>query len=247
IFDRAQDQSWLGTIFQQQAICLYQAYLDGDTGLVPGDPLEEAWKLAHRAVEICRERSVRNYPSALNRAARIIGDREYDQGLELLAEGIIQARAIYDGWFWLANLVEYAELSYRAWRKTKKAKYRDEITRYRAHVDEAISDYEYPDLQGRWEVVLGHLGVHDWRATRDDRQLDSALRHYSAVFRYIADRGHVGSSGAVVIPGMFTSFHDLFSGLPGHVRAEWVDYLRREWSGPGPGSTMLLALLEELY
>ncbi len=26
--------------------------------------------------------------------------------------------ALFDGWFWLANLVEYVELSYRRWRKT---------------------------------------------------------------------------------------------------------------------------------
>lgn len=248
IFESANDQSWLGTIFQQQAICLYQAYRDGETSLVPGEnPLEEAWKRAHRAVEICRDRSIRNYPSALNRAARIIGDQSADEGLELLAEGIFQAHRISDGWFWLANLVEYAELSYRTWRSTGDSKYRAEVTRYESQMHRAVSEYEFPDLQGRWEVVIGHLGIHDWWVTRDDRQLDSALRHYAEGFRYIADRGHVGSSGAAVIPGMFESFRDLFGGLPEHVRAEWIDHLRREWSGPGAGSTMLLALLEELY
>jgi tetratricopeptide (TPR) repeat protein len=248
MFEAANDQSWLGTIFQQQAICLYQAYRDGETSLVPGqDPLEEAWKRAHRAVEICRERSIRNYPSALNRAARIIGERNADEGLKLLAEGIIKARAISDGWFLLANLVEYAELSYRTWRSTGEPGYRAEVTKYESHMREAVSEYKFPDLQGRWEVIVGHLGVNDWWATRDDRELDSALRNYAEGFRHIADRGHVGSSGAAVIPGMFKSFHDLFRALPEHVRVEWIDHLRREWSGPGAGSTMLLALLEELY
>jgi tetratricopeptide (TPR) repeat protein len=248
IFESANDQAWLGTIFQQQAICLYQAAHDGETGLVPGeDPLEEAWKRAYRAVEICRERSIRNYPSALNRAGRIIADRNADEGLEFLAEGIIQASAISDGWFLLANLVEYAELSYRTWRMTGDSKYRAEITKYEPHMRQAVSEFEFPDLQGRWEVIVGHLDVHDWWETRDDRQLDSALRHYAEGFRHIADRGHVGSSGAAVIPGMFTPFRDLFHGLPEHVRVEWIDHLRREWSGPGAGSTMLLALLEELY
>src|SRR6185437_4290011 len=97
IFAQAQDQTWLGIIYQEQAICLYQAYLDDETDLVAGNPLDEAWNLADRAVKICRERSVRSYPSALNRAARIIADQDVDQGLALLEEGITAARAISDG------------------------------------------------------------------------------------------------------------------------------------------------------
>ena len=87
-------------IYQEQAICLYQAYLDDETSLVAGDPLDLARKLADQAVTICRERSVRGYPSALNRAARIIGDQDADQGLELLEKGIAAAKAMSDGWFY---------------------------------------------------------------------------------------------------------------------------------------------------
>jgi tetratricopeptide (TPR) repeat protein len=247
IFTSAQDQTWLGIIYQEQAICLYQAYLDGETSLMPGNPLDEAWKLADRAVKICRERSVRGYASALNRAARIVGDQDADQALKLLEEGIDEAQAMLDGWFLLANLVELAELSYRTWRTTGRAKYRDAIDRYESRFGEAVSRYEFPDLRGRWEVVAGHLRVHDWEATEDDSQLDIALRYYADGFAHIAQRGHVGSSGAVVIQGAFTTFTSLFRELPDNDRAEWIDYLRREWSGSQPGSTMLLALLEELY
>jgi tetratricopeptide (TPR) repeat protein len=201
IFAGAQDQAWLGIIYQEQAICLYQAYLDGETSLAPGDPLDEAWRLADRAVKICRERSVRAFPSALNRAPRIIGDKDADQALELLQEGIAAAGEILDGWFLLANLVEFAELSYRTWRTTGSDRYRDEIDRYAPHFAEAVSQYEFPDLRGRWEIVAGHLRVHDWEATEDDSQLDVALRYYAAGFSHIAERGYAGSSGAVVIPG----------------------------------------------
>jgi tetratricopeptide (TPR) repeat protein len=247
IFKAAQEQSWLGTIYQEKAICLYQAYLDGETSLVTGDQLDEAWELADRAVKLCRERSVRAYPSALNRAARIIGDRDADQGLELLEEGIAAARAMSDGWFWLANLVELAELSYRTWWRTGDNRYRDEIARYESHFDRVVSEYEFPDLRGRWEVVAGHLRVHDWAVTEDDSQLDIALRYYASGFMHIAECGHVGSSGALAIPGAFKTFARLFGELPGNDRSEWIGYLRHEWSGSQPGSTMLLALLEELY
>jgi len=256
IFSAAQDQTWLGTIYQEQAICLYQAYLDGVKDLVASDPLVTAWMLADQAVKILRDRSVRAYPSALNRAARIIAKQsadqpldlaKVDQALDLLKKGIAAARAISDGWFWLANLVEFAELSYLTYRDTDRAKYRDEIVNYESQFDQAVSEYEFPDLHGRWEVVAGHLRVVDWLATRDDSTLDAALRCYAGGFLRIAERGHVGSSGATVIPGAFGIFAGLFSELPDSKQSEWIDYLRREWSGPQPGSTMLLALMEDLY
>lgn len=247
IFDQAQDYAWLGTVYQEQAICLYQAYLDDETDLVAGDPLDEAWKLADRAIKFCRARSARGYPSALNRAARIISERDADQALSLLEEGIAAARAMSDGWFLLANLVEHAELSYRAWRSKEQGRYREEIDRYAPHMSAALSEYVFPDLRGRWEIVMGHLHVHDWATTGDDALLDVALRYYADGFLHMAERGHVGSSGAVVIPGVSKTFASLFRGLPANDQAEWIDHLRREWSGSQRPATMLLALLEELY
>src|SRR6185437_10547161 len=105
--------------------------------------------------------------------------------------------------FLLANLVEFAELSYLTWRETDRDKYRDEIVSYESQFDRAASEYEFPDLRGRWEVVAGHLRLWDWQATRDGATLDAALRYYADGFLRIAERGHVGSSGATVTPAAF--------------------------------------------
>ena len=51
IFDELQDSSWLGTIYQQQAICLFQAYLDGLMLVDDRDPLEYAREKALSAVD----------------------------------------------------------------------------------------------------------------------------------------------------------------------------------------------------
>ena len=247
IFERLQDQSRLGSVYQTQAICLFQAYLDGTSVTDGTDPVAEARDLALKAVAICRERSVRGYPAALNRAGRIVGYTDTDDGLRYLAAGIDAAREMSDGWFWLANLVEYAELAYRAWVKTGDARYRDGISEHAPQTGEALAEYEYPDLRGRWEVVCGHLAIHDWAQAGDGEVLDLALRKYTEGFGHIAERGHVGSSGTSVIPGAFRVFGDLFSKLPRQAQEQWLDHLRRAWYGSQPGSTMLLALLEQLY
>ena len=245
IFEDLRDQAWLGATYQKQAICLFQAHREG-LDLRP-DPLAAAEELALKAVQLCRERSVRNYPSALNRAGRIVGHRDRDEGLSLLAEGIQASRAMSDGWFWLANLVEYSELCYRAWAETGSDQYREALDRFEPDLCLATSEYEFPDLLGRWEIVRAHTAVHEWAETGDDQLLDSALQDYMHGFRHIAERGHVGSSGTSVIPGAFATFRELFGGLPESVRSQWLNLLAIDWSGPQPGSTMLLALLEQLY
>ena len=247
IFDTLQDPYWLGTIYQEQAICLFQAYRDG-TSLIEGvRPLDQARELALKAVEICRERAVRVYPSALNRAGRIVGYQDADEGLRYLAEGIDAAREMSDGWFLLANMVEYAELSYRAWAKTGRAEHRAGIERYESDQANAMSEYEFPHLRGRWEILRAHLYIHDWVTTGDDAMLDLALREYTDGFGHIAERGYVGSSGTSVIPGTFETFRDLLHKLPSEVQVQWLEHLRLAWTGSQPGSTMLLAQLERLY
>jgi tetratricopeptide (TPR) repeat protein len=262
-FDRLQDNAWLGTIYQQQAICLYQAHQEDLTLQLPPAPaartaqsaadrqLALALELAERAVGICRDLNIRGYPSALNRAARIrgIGYRDYDAGLALLAEGAEQGRAMLDGWFWLANLVEYAELAYRAWAATQNPAYRAAVTSNEEQFVGATAVYSFPDLEGRWEIVRGHLAVREWGAQvddHDDRLLEKALDHYTNGFRHIADRGFVGSSGSNVVPGAFVTFGELFRRLTPDVRSHWLDHLQIAWSGSQPGSTMLLAELERL-
>jgi hypothetical protein len=247
IFEEQQSWPWLGVVSQEQAICLYQAAKSGIDLQRGRDPLEQARELVRMAVEICRDRSIRNYPSALNRAGRIFGETEPDTGLDYLAEGISQARALSDGWFWFANLVEYAELSYRAWVESGDDKYRTGITRYEQYFEQVMSEYKYPDLRGRRDIVHGHVAIRDWRTSGDEAYLTIALASYAQGFGLIAQAGVVGSSGTSVIPEAFSTFGELLRELPDHTQTKWLEELRRAWSGLGPGSTMMLARLEELY
>ncbi len=247
IFDEQPNQPWLGMIYQEQAICLFQAVQDGIV-LQPGvDSIEKAKDLALRAVEICRDHHVRGYPSALNRAGRIYGETDPDEGLRLMAEGIEQGRVLSDGWYWFANLVEYAELSFRAWVQTGRREYRDGINSREAAIDRVMAEYQYPDLRGRWDLVRGHLAIRDWLEKRDDRLLDVALNAYKQGFQLIAEGGYLGSSGTYVVPGEFATFREHLAELPASVQAAWREELRRAWSGSQAGSTLLLARLEELY
>lgn len=247
IFDELQETAWLGMIYQEQAICLFQAHCDGRNLTGAEDPRVDAEKLAIKAMDICRERAIRSYPSALNRAGRIVGARDADEGLAYLAEGIAAAREISDGWFWAANLVEYAELSYQALIRTHDDKYREGIARREAALVEALRQYNVPDLRGRWDILRAHLYMHDWGVNGDDADLDAALLQYTEGFARIADGGQMGSSGNYVIPGAFDRFREIFSDLPPEIRSQWLEHLRVEWSGSRPGSTMLMAQLERLY
>jgi tetratricopeptide (TPR) repeat protein len=251
IFGELHNASWLGIIYQEQAICLYQAHRYGVDLTSAADPLAEAKELAVKAIEICEERSVRGYPSALNRAGRIVGYIDADEGLTYLALGVDAARELLDGWYWLANIVEYAELSYRAFTKAadagRRADYRGGMDRYRQDMAEAMTEYEFMDLIGRWEIVQAHLSVHDLGETGDLALLAQALRGYTDGFARIAELGYVGSYGTSVISDALCIFRDLFRQLPDSDQEQWLEHLRLAWTGSEPGSTMLLAWLEQLY
>lgn len=245
IFLELKNWSWLGVVYQEQAICLYQALHDG-IDLLPGrDSADQAKRLITRALDICRDQSVRAYPSALNRAGRIFGD-DFDVGIGHLHEGIVQARRLSDGWFLLANLIEYVEANYRAWAATGTPAYLDQITAREPEVLDAIGEYEFPDLEGRWELLRGHLAIHRWKETGDRHELDYALANYADGFKLIA-QGYVGSSGAAALPGEFAKFAIMLDQLPDEIQAEWQEELRREWSTLDEGSILVLARLEELY
>ncbi len=247
IFQELRNWSWLGLIYQEQAICLFQAAQDGISMTPWGeDPIEQAKHLITLALDLCRDLAVRGYPSALNRAGRIFGLQDFDAGLRYLAEGIDSARRLSDGWFWVANLIEYVDLSYRAWVETGQRAYREEITCRAAEISQAMSEYEFPDLKGRWNLLQGHLRVRSSLETGDENQLNAALQHYKVGFAQIAG-GYVGSSGASSIGDEFKTLIDLFLQLSPELRGEWQDELRRAWSDLAPGSTLLLARLEELY
>ncbi len=246
IFHEQRNWSWLGLIYQEQAICLFQAAQDGVVLTPNRDQLGQAKRLITLALDICHEQAVRGYPSALNRAGRIFGGEDHDVGLEYLARGIDWSRRLSDGWFLFANLIEYVELSYAAWAATGKQRYRDAITRHAGDIAQAIAAYEFPDLRGRWYLVQGHLGIHDWEASEDSQHLDAALAKYAEGFAKIA-QGYVGSSGAAAVPGEFKLFSTLLKKLPSDIQADWLRHLRREWGLLSRGSDLLLARLEELH
>ena len=239
--------TWLGLIYQEQAICLYQALQD-DISLTK-DPMAEAKRLITSALDICLTHSIRAYPSALNRAGRIFGHDNPSQGLRYLKQGIEQARRLSDGWFLLANLVEYAELSYRAWLQDGHQQYLSQITEQTPDITQALGSEEpgrtFPDLYGRWEVLRGHLALGDYLYRRDGNALGKALEHYKVGFPAIAGQS-AASSGSALIPDRFENFGRLFRDLPADVQADWQTKLMAAWQRPDEGSTLLIAALQEL-
>jgi hypothetical protein len=246
IFQQEQNWSWLGLIYQEQAICLFQANQEG-VNLVPGkEPTDQAKQLITLALDICRDRAVRGYPSALNRAGRIYGADDPDTGLKHLSEAIEQAQRLSDGWFWFTSIIEYAELCYRTWERTQDDKYLDWITDREPEIARVRSAYKFDDLRGRWRLLHGHMGIHRWRQTGQTALLVEALENYEQGFTLLAQE-FSGLPGASIIPAEFARFGTLLGQLPSDIQTEWLTHLRRAWSSRDRGSTVLLARLEELY
>ena len=245
IFLELRNWAWLGLVYQEQAICLFQATVQEGVDLVP-DPRQRAKRLITTALDFFRDLAVRGYPSALNRAGRIFGAEDPDAGLAHLAGGVEEAEKLSDGWFWFANLIEFVELCYRTWVKTGRQTYRDLIDSRKAQIARVMGEYDFPDLKGRWDLLQGHFAIRQALETGDQRALEAALENYKIGFALIA-QGYVGSSGSAAVAGEFKTFGELVWQLPPQTRAEWQRELRRAWSQEGSGSTLLLARLEELY
>jgi len=239
IFETLSNWSWLGLVYQEQAICLFQAVQEGIELPDVDNPVGQARRRITWALDLCRDQAVRGYPSALNRAGRIFGATDHQAGLEYLEQGIDQALQVVDGWFWFANLIEYVELSYHAWRETEQPEHLDRILQRASTIEEATNDYGFEDLKGRWQLLKGHLAIHEGR-------LDDALQNYKDGFALI-DEGYVGSHGAAAIPSEFRRFQALFEKLDSEVQRQWYEELHRAWSDLEHGDTSLLARLEELY
>jgi len=234
----------LGFLRQQQAICLHQALQDGIR--LTAEPGRDAMGLIEEALRICQIFSIRAYPSALNRAGRIFAQQDPDQALDYLRTGIVEAQKLSDGWFRFANLIEYAELSYRLWTTSPdRQDYRVGILALADQIDQVSRDYTFPDLNGRWRLIMGHLAVADYEQTGAESRLAEALENYRTGFADIAQR-NVGSSGAAAIPAQFGAFKQVFALLPDTVKADWLRDLHAHWSRSS-GAIMLLARLEELY
>lgn len=245
LFQEQLSWPWLGLIYQEQAICLFQATRAGVFLTEEQDQRAHARRLITQSLDICHDFE-RGYPSALNRAGRIFAAEDRDRGLDYLRRGIDAAKDMSDGWFWFANMIEYAELSYSAWRETGNPAYRDAIGGLASEVEQADAEYQYPDLSGRWLVIQGNLRVRSWQADNDVQQLDMALDFYTQGFPLIA-RGRMGSSGTTAIPWQFEAFRGLLSELPLDIRREWLQKLGRAWSDLPEGSDRLLAGIAGLH
>ncbi|KDN19892.1 ATP-binding protein [Amycolatopsis rifamycinica] len=245
LFTELRTGSWLGLVHQEAAICLMQAHEEG-LDLVE-KPMARARKMICSALDICRDYGVRWYPSALNRAGRIFGADDPDSGLRHLDQAIAEASRIADGWFLSASLIEYLELTYRAWSETGDDRYRSLIRERVSDVENAIRHYRFADLDARWRLLQGHLEVHDaLRSDRPETLLEAAVEHYSQGFSILAG-ARVGSHGASAIADEFERFHQLFAMLPQNVQIDWYTLLRDRWAAEGDRSTSLLARLEQLY
>jgi tetratricopeptide (TPR) repeat protein len=246
IFQGQRNWSWLGMVYQEQAICLFQATQDNVTLISGRDPIDQAKRLITLALDLCRDLAVRGHPSALNRAGRIFAEEDADAGLGYLVDGIEWAHRLSDGWFWFANLIEYVDLSYRSWVKTGYRAYRDQIAARATEIDQVTAEYEFPYLKGRWMLLQGHLCVRDWLETMHGTELSAALGHYMEGFALIAQWCR-GSSGAAAVAREFETFTELARLLPPETRSEWQDELRGAWCVLEIGSTSLLARLDELH
>ena len=150
-----------------------------------------------------------------------------------------------DGWFLFSSLVEYVDLCHLAWLRTRDEAYLARITEREEDIASVMSEYEFPDLRGRWHLLRGHLRIYEWRKTGEVSLLPAALANYKEGFAQIAlDFAGLPAS---IIPGEFEIFGNLLRYLPSNIRTEWLTEFRLAWSSPDPGSTVLLARLEELF
>jgi tetratricopeptide (TPR) repeat protein len=236
LFDSQRNWAWLGVIYQQQAICLFQARQASADIVADADSAEHARYLIRKALDVCRKQNVRAYPSALNRAGRIFGQDDPDEGLRYLAEGIDAARDLSDSWFWFANLIEYLELSYQAWTRSADSARRASIESRGAEINQvraSLADDAFPDLQGRWSILRGHIGIGDYVQNLRRRDLlDAALNDYTDGFSRIA-QSRDGSYGSALLSAGFRVLGETLGQLPAPDRADVMKRLGQTWRSLG--------------
>jgi hypothetical protein len=245
IFEKLGNWHWLGVVYQEEAICLFQAVKAGFPRLIE-DPDGEARKRITLALDACRDHNIRSYPSALNRAGRILGDEDSAVGLEYLTSGIKEARDVADGWFYSANLVEYAELRYRRWLASGEP---DELAAMRnryAEIEEAVAGYRLPDLEGRWWLLKAYLMVEEGKRTGDPSRPEKAVTLVADGLRLIA-RSLVGSHGAAALPAEFARLRVVLESMTRQEQDHWYSHLRSKWGAPDSGEATLLARLQDMY
>ena len=120
--------------------------------------------LITRALDICRDQNMRGYPSALNRAGRIFGRRTIPTLASISDQGIEWAAACQtDGSCSRTCRVRRARL--QGLGKNGHRGISDKIREPGGSDRSSDAEYEFPDLRGRWNLLQGHLGVHEWLAS----------------------------------------------------------------------------------
>ena len=246
IFEELDISGWLGLVRQEMAICLVRARdanvrvgrwqaKDKLTDGVKREMLEEARRLSLDAVELCRIHSSRSLPSALNRAGRILAmSGEVDKGLEMLLEGELAAEKVTDLWFRFSNLVEYVELCYQTWQvgDRKHIKYLKLLEEQRENLEKARRELTFPNLQGRWEVMKGHLLAEEGLALGDSQKAnlkyDEALDQYKNGYVLIVT-GYAASQGIAGLSRQMVHLRRLLNRLSEQERERWFKELIEVW------------------
>ena len=163
--------------------------------------------LIERALDICHESNARAYPSALNRAGRILcAAGRIDEGLKHLRDGIAEAERLGDGWFRSANNIEYVEYAYRAWTDIGERRYRDLIDELARTSPRSCGDYGLRDIAARWELLQGHCSrTTPWTVPRTRAISTRPSSSTRAASGSLADES-VGSHGSAAIAREFTRF-----------------------------------------
>ena len=226
IFEEQRHTEWLSQVYQQKAIAELQLGAPPD--------LDRAWELVMRSVDLCKAGNPAGLPSALNRAGRIAQARgNLAEAEQLFREGVERAEETDDVWFIIANLVHPAELIYhRDKGRPSESLLEDlsEIEGYSTRISQCRKGglYEFPDLYGRMDRILGHL-KYDLAVHLDDqRLLDQALAHYSTAYPQIA-RGFYASHGVRALPEEMQELRVRINRLPPETAMRWCRRLNDVW------------------
>ena len=243
---------WLGVIRQEMAICLFQAARAKEVVRRfshYNEMFVKAQDLILESIAICRDSNIRNLPLALNRGGRIFGGHDLERGLEYLKEGIDVAGEVADDMFHLANLIELATLSFSAWERTRDPQYLQVIESRTDEINQACDDTDFFGLEGRWEVLRGHIKFSKALATnglRDQHGLfGEALSLYESGYPKIA-KGYQGAYGIIVLHEQMEKLDELMRKLPETERERWLTEIDNAWRNLPPEEKDMVATLNSM-
>ena len=180
IFQETKSWPWLGTLYQEMAICCTRRGGSGSSSSRTSrtSRTRPTWRWSSSSVaRHLRDFNVRAYPSALNRAGRILaaaGPSMPDCSTSTRASARRAARRRLVVLGQQHRVVEHA---YRAWTDTDEGRYRASSTSD-VRASRRGRDLPLPRHRSRWELLQGHLITTD--ALRSgDTAISIAITHYS--------------------------------------------------------------------